>query len=533
MGATASVARRRSYRRVPAAAAGQGGGGAGFPEAAPPAVIRVNVAPARGSPPVVGQLLARRKEARAAVKEVLQQEAAECSRHWRRLRDELDGCFDAWVIKEPLAQDAVQVKATLRAAMAVHDSVHLCMALRKAETLGMKSKPIKGVLDQLLASEDLEGTWLCLCSALQEDDHFALGFWLEEAKVKKLAVPQQVQKLWEEEEEQRSRVREQMEAMHCPLAQPRAHGGPGLGAGGLSAAAADRGSNDCLIPRRASRHDSASAQEKLDRKVREAFAAGNLQAVRNLAEEACRLGVDPGFAHAVALSLEDDHQAEEAFRNARAPRNKAEEAFAKKADAATAKVEQAEDALRGKSAKELKAELERRGVDTRGALEKDELVRLLMKDQKGRRPSASPPSRPSGGHQSGSSAPKQDQRRSSSEDKGGAGGGGGGQRSPPAPGAAGPGPSSSGGTGGTRANASGQPPASSNGPTRASSLACLGITSSDPTEEELRKAYKKAAMRWHPDRQHNHEHAEEAKQKFVEARAAYEYLLKGLPASGG
>jgi len=67
-------------------------------------------------------------------------------------------------------------------------------------------------------------------------------------------------------------------------------------------------------------------------------------------------------------------------------------------------------------------------------------------------------------------------------------------------------------------------PARKKGPmTRAEALACLSLTR-EPTEEELRKAYKQAALRWHPDRRQNHDCAEEAKEKFQEVRAAFELL---------
>lgn len=58
---------------------------------------------------------------------------------------------------------------------------------------------------------------------------------------------------------------------------------------------------------------------------------------------------------------------------------------------------------------------------------------------------------------------------------------------------------------------------------RAQALVCLELAG-NPCEEELRKAYKKAALRWHPDRRQNHDRADEAKERFQEVRAAFEYL---------
>merc|ERR1740121_3254473 len=60
---------------------------------------------------------------------------------------------------------------------------------------------------------------------------------------------------------------------------------------------------------------------------------------------------------------------------------------------------------------------------------------------------------------------------------------------------------------------------------RSQALACLDL-SGDPGDEEIRKAYKKAALRWHPDRRQNHDCADAAKEKFQEVRAAFEYLTE-------
>jgi len=51
---------------------------------------------------------------------------------------------------------------------------------------------------------------------------------------------------------------------------------------------------------------------------------------------------------------------------------------------------------------------------------------------------------------------------------------------------------------------------------------------SEPTEDELKKAYRKMAMRWHPDRPHNREIQVEATQMFQTAKDAYDYFLEEL-----
>jgi len=56
-------------------------------------------------------------------------------------------------------------------------------------------------------------------------------------------------------------------------------------------------------------------------------------------------------------------------------------------------------------------------------------------------------------------------------------------------------------------------------------LALLGFpASAKPSPEELKKAYRAMAMRWHPDRPHNREKASEATANFKAAKAAYDSL---------
>ena len=54
-----------------------------------------------------------------------------------------------------------------------------------------------------------------------------------------------------------------------------------------------------------------------------------------------------------------------------------------------------------------------------------------------------------------------------------------------------------------------------------SHYATLGV-SKDATAAEIRKAYRAAALRWHPDK--NQDNLEESRAKFVEVAAAYEVL---------
>ncbi|CAE8684821.1 unnamed protein product, partial [Polarella glacialis] len=64
---------------------------------------------------------------------------------------------------------------------------------------------------------------------------------------------------------------------------------------------------------------------------------------------------------------------------------------------------------------------------------------------------------------------------------------------------------------------------------RAAAMECLGLDVSEGLlSDELRQAYKKAALRWHPDRPQNHSNTEEAKRRFQEVRNAFELLQKSL-----
>lgn len=63
--------------------------------------------------------------------------------------------------------------------------------------------------------------------------------------------------------------------------------------------------------------------------------------------------------------------------------------------------------------------------------------------------------------------------------------------------------------------------------TREGYLQLLGFApAANPTAEELKKAYRAAAMRWHPDRPHNRHRAAEATEMFQAAKEAYDYFVE-------
>ncbi len=63
---------------------------------------------------------------------------------------------------------------------------------------------------------------------------------------------------------------------------------------------------------------------------------------------------------------------------------------------------------------------------------------------------------------------------------------------------------------------------------RNSAFKILGISTQDPSEEEIKKAYKQSAMKHHPDKNGGSKESEEAFKKVSEA---YEFLTKPQPSS--
>lgn len=61
---------------------------------------------------------------------------------------------------------------------------------------------------------------------------------------------------------------------------------------------------------------------------------------------------------------------------------------------------------------------------------------------------------------------------------------------------------------------------------RRAHLVTLGFAeTATPRGDELKGAYRKAAMRWHPDRPHNQSNPEKATEMFQKAKASYDFLI--------
>jgi len=63
--------------------------------------------------------------------------------------------------------------------------------------------------------------------------------------------------------------------------------------------------------------------------------------------------------------------------------------------------------------------------------------------------------------------------------------------------------------------------------TRATAFARLGLQEG-ASSDDARRAYKQAALRWHPDRKQNHGREQEARVRFQEAKEAFDYLCGNL-----
>jgi len=60
---------------------------------------------------------------------------------------------------------------------------------------------------------------------------------------------------------------------------------------------------------------------------------------------------------------------------------------------------------------------------------------------------------------------------------------------------------------------------------RPEALKVLGFApTAIPTREEIKKAYRAGALKYHPDRQHNHEDPEAAAAMFRRTKAAFDLL---------
>eukprot|EP00927_Polykrikos_kofoidii_P079334 TRINITY_DN76117_c0_g1_i1.p1 TRINITY_DN76117_c0_g1~~TRINITY_DN76117_c0_g1_i1.p1 ORF type:complete len:509 (+),score=77.54 TRINITY_DN76117_c0_g1_i1:323-1849(+) len=431
-------------------------------------------------------LAQRRHAADVAIRAIREQEAVERNRLWDLFDNELTARFTEWDRLLPTdvskRQTVMQIRAVLRAAVTVGDSAQLGVAMLRAESLGMplrKNDALRNALDRLLAQEDRDGVWRCLATGLADDDDLAVDIWMEEAKCKGLAVPTEVKKFLQKKRSQMDELTTDSE--------------------------------------RLASHHTSSEQEYVDTHALEAYDNRDSEALRQLLAHAKRAGCDTSLCEALLIALDAerweacDDAEEKQPQRARPKSRMSAFASSEKTSRAEAQIDTEEERLlelRRLGPRALKEELSKLGVDSRGACEKEELVRLLHDARR-----------------SAGDAERRKQRRNTSDRTSGAGS--------PTQSASAPrnaGSSSSGGASRSSRTSSPTKPAPTPPPptkmTRAEALNYLGLDerSTKLTAEDLRRAYKAGALKWHPDRQCNHGKEEDATKRFQDVRAAYEYL---------
>lgn len=201
----------------------------------------------------------------AATQQVLQilREQEAISRGLRQsLEEELQLSFALW---ESTGASS-EVVAARRSAVtgALHqdtDASSLTAAVQSAEEAGLSwsGTSVTELLDKLQREEDLEGIWRCLASSLSAQDRVGIAFWIEEATKQGLEVPLEVE-----------------EAVKS------------------------------LRDDEASRLQELEHGAALDRLTTKAFAAKNAEALRHLVEEAQRLQIDASSPLAALAALEGE-----------------------------------------------------------------------------------------------------------------------------------------------------------------------------------------------------------------------------------
>lgn len=464
----------------------------------------------------------RWKIARGAVEFSLLAETAACNELWTNFEVELRRCLSE-VIGQ-LSDSQEQVRSMLLAAVMVRDSNQLGVVMHRASNVGLRfnSKSLYTLLESLLAKEDLEGFWRCLSSALLEEDVLTLRFWLQEAKERHIQLPAEVTNL--------------------DSLKPSS-----------TNTAPDRSAND----ERDSRFEEL--KESFEACVQDAYRLEDVQMLHQLYAEAKRLGMNSGMIEAAIIGLGSDlPQVSEQSRTA--------------SKSSYSNMHVSENAsLTHLNIAEIKDELSKHEVDFRGVCEKQELVKLLLAARSSRqfqdsrnatnrpacptaqkrsnvydtlgtagkqtdessRNNCDQPSYPTAQKRSNvydtdqpkhrCESPYEDtQKRPTTENNGS-------EKKQSQSGGA-PGRPATAPQGAQRSETppKKEPPkrVAKDAMTFAQARECLGIASGTPTAEEVRVAYKKAALKWHPDRKTNHGKEAEATKKFQEARTAFELLQR-------
>eukprot|EP00746_Dinoflagellata_sp_MGD_P124950 gnl/MRDRNA2_/MRDRNA2_59622_c0_seq1.p1 gnl/MRDRNA2_/MRDRNA2_59622_c0~~gnl/MRDRNA2_/MRDRNA2_59622_c0_seq1.p1 ORF type:complete len:583 (+),score=106.70 gnl/MRDRNA2_/MRDRNA2_59622_c0_seq1:96-1844(+) len=458
----------------------------------------------------------------AELKEILEEHISVCRRLWEGVMDELVLEEVLWTSQSasqvPVTSEIAQAQALVREAVMSGDTAQLAAALSHAEMhgLSLSSPTLNESLNRLKLEEELEVMWRCLLKALQNRDYSDLELWQREVAARGLQVPEGIDLVVHTlQGEERTRLK-QLEYQH-----------------------------------------------RFRERVEDAFRMQDETLLDALAIEARSVGADPGLAEGKLQMLRGNRRTEAGINELR------RKSVSELKQELTKLGASADGAVEKEELVQLLAALRETG--TSGPTERKpggsaNFAASFPGNPKSAPPSTTPPPRPSPKAGSSRTASKESvngtwvctvckrsnfnfdgvcqvcgtdkdyvSRKSTSSDSHGPRSSTGAQansRSSQSPQSPRHGRSSTSSTPGAQGSAkSSQSSSNANPPrvasklTREQALAHLGL-GKDATNEEVRKAYKQAALRWHPDRRQNHGNEEEAKKRFQEAKEAFDYFNK-------
>eukprot|EP00931_Biecheleriopsis_adriatica_P101565 TRINITY_DN7667_c0_g1_i1.p1 TRINITY_DN7667_c0_g1~~TRINITY_DN7667_c0_g1_i1.p1 ORF type:complete len:854 (-),score=201.86 TRINITY_DN7667_c0_g1_i1:109-2670(-) len=524
-----------------------------------PAPEPAAAAPAEQSPvaadpgPVAASEQPAIESAEVRVQAALSQQVASCRRLRAALEDQLRTLQGRWANQQPPPKGASRVQEVLEPAMGVRgetaDAAGLTSAVHQAVSFGLPvSDLVYQRLDRLCLEEELEGIWQCLASSLKDADRLSLAFWCEEAEQQGLKVPPEVEGAMAalRSEEAARLAKWESEASFGSLAA-EAHARGDVGA--LRRLAEEAKSRGC---------DPSAALAAL------AELTGEMQIEEGAPSEAAGAAVKSssraGLPQASSLQFDESEEEEELERLYVSSPNGQSHCFGMyvlvreekgngfpvwrqlggerwlysdqmgRWTVGSSKVRESnfqcsagfichQSQHNGAMPHEMKAGW-CRWCDEKNRWRKDDCITVASEYVE---EVLAPPRRSA----RGKAAAKRRSARGRGSSAKGAG------RRPPAPGrAAQPAPRAyRAPPPAPKAPPVEPPPASAlslpqgGSMTRSKALKVLGFAPAQRvTSEDLRKRYRQQALRWHPDKKKNHERKEEASQKFVELRAAFEFM---------
>jgi len=491
--------------------------------------------------PSVAKLTHTRAQNSAAAAEseivaIIAEQATLTGSLWEALSEELSLQEAMWV-SAAAEGHATHACTLLSEAFASHDASQVLEALAHGESFGfVVATSLRDLIRRLLHEEDLEVMWRCLAAAVSAADRVELEFWVEEAASHGLSVPRDVQTMLTALcDEERAKL---VELEH-------------------------QASFDAKVKMAHETCDHSGLQQLVKEAKLRSLDASLAEAALAAAEHD-KAAAEPGLGKACSSQAQqqppqpqkperqESKQQLPPEQKEQAPQQRQKE---EKQPSPQRPREQPQQPARereplGPTVEELKRQLAELGVSSDGVFEKTELLKLLSAARNRKRREANEtnstaqpgPRIPESGTTAdagtrfGKSPSRSTSKGTSSSPPGFWGTGSQEQSSyrrtatgapPPASGskpsstAGGSNQGGSSGSQGAKGKRGGK--AAAGDAERTKALACLGLDA-NASPEEIRKAYKQAAMKWHPDRRQNHAQPEEAKQRFQEIRAAYDTL---------